>query len=110
MISKKKYPHTLCLNLSEHDYNSLVEKSSKNGLSKTEFIRTLIRHAPKNIVSMQEILRNLIYEIHKIGVNINQIAHAANMNGLSKNDVINIEAYCQKLHFDIKKAMDVFKT
>lgn len=109
MINKEKYPHEVHLYLSLNDYTNLEEKSIKNGLSKTEFLRTLIRHAPGKIASMQVILNNLVYEIHQIGVNVNQIARAANMNGLTQMDVNKIEAYCQKLHFDIEKAIDVFK-
>ena len=77
-VNKKKYPRQVLVNLTEKQYQQLVEKSKKNGLSYSEFFRTWIEISPKNITSIIELEKKIAYEIRKLGVNINQIAKAAN--------------------------------
>ena len=108
MINKQKYPHKVDVYLTERQYTLLIEKSKKNNLTISDFLRMQIEYAPKNLASMQELMKNLIYEINKIGVNINQIAHAANMGLLNSREKTELFAYIEKLNKDMKKAVTLF--
>lgn len=107
MVNKKKYPRQIILNLTEKQYQQLVEKSKKNGMSYSEFLRTQIEYAPKNIGSMQELLKKMIYEIHKLGVNVNQIAHGVNMDFFSAKDKTEFFAYVEKFNRDKNEVVKI---
>ena len=109
MRNKQKFPHQINVNLTDNERQWLREKSQNGKISQSEFIRMLIRYYPKNIESMQEILKNLKFELRKIGVNINQIAHAANMGDLTKNELEELKVYCKKTCSVLEKAEDYFE-
>jgi len=54
----------------------------KNGGNESEYLRMLLTHTPSDYPDIKERLDKLLREIHKIGVNINQIAYACNVNPL----------------------------
>ncbi len=69
--------YQMCLRLSESD-SKLLEKNTKQcGLSKTAYIRQLIRGIPVKALPPREVT-DLYREINAIGRNINQIARSAN--------------------------------
>ena len=71
----KKYE--ICLRLSQEEKERLEGCACRCGLSKTAYLRRLIQGAEVKARPSQEI-KNLRWEVHKIGVNINQIARSVN--------------------------------
>ena len=68
------------LRLTEKDYSKLRRDAENTGLTKSDYLRKLINQQevkPKPPDSYSK----LAWEIHKVGVNINQIAHKVNAAG-----------------------------
>lgn len=72
---QKKYE--ICLRLSKEERTRLEQDSRRCGLSKTAYLRRLIMKTSVKERPSQEI-KELRWEVHKIGVNINQIARSVN--------------------------------
>lgn len=62
------------------DAEKLKRKAKQNQMSESEYIRLLLSNRPSDHKDIRERIDSLIGEIHKIGVNINQIAYACNVN------------------------------
>lgn len=62
------------------DAEKLKNMAVKNQMSESAYIRSLLSNRPSDHKEIQEKMDSLINEIHKIGININQIAHACNVN------------------------------
>ncbi len=71
---KKGY---FCVRFSEKEREFLNEKAAEAGVTAGEYIRRSIRGQQFDYVVYKQV-NDLIYEIHRIGNNINQIAHNAN--------------------------------
>lgn len=80
---QKKYE--ICLRLSREEQNRLELDSRRCGLSKTAYLRRLIMKIPVRERPSQEI-KELRWEVHKIGVNINQIARSVNADIANAED------------------------
>jgi len=75
------------LRLSNKDYEKLKCDSENVGLNKSDYLRKLINQQevkPKPPDSYSK----LAWEIHKVGVNINQLAHRANAAGSTSGEDI----------------------
>ena len=69
--------------ISEAEAKELKKQAAiKNGGNESEYFRTLLMHTPSDYPDIRDNLDKLLKEIHKIGVNINQIAYACNVNPL----------------------------
>lgn len=85
--------------LSRKEHDDLRKKSIKVGLSESSLIRCLIQDfEPKEKPPPK--FYDLINELNKIGININQIAHVANMTG--KIDIYRYENNIKELKEIIK--------
>ena len=73
----KKGRHHLHIELTPAQYRLLMEQARACGLSKRAYLVRLIEGKPIRTRPSQEI-KDLRWEIHKIGVNINQIARSVN--------------------------------
>ncbi|MCI9579498.1 MAG: MobC family plasmid mobilization relaxosome protein [Oscillibacter sp.] len=73
----KKGRHHLHIELTQEQYRRLMEQASACGLSKRAYLVRLIEGSPIRAKPSQEI-KDLRWEVHKIGVNINQIARSVN--------------------------------
>ena len=73
----KKGRHHLHIELSPMQYQLLTEQANACGLSKRAYLARLIEGTPLPAKPSQEI-KDLRWEVHKIGVNINQIARSVN--------------------------------
>lgn len=62
------------------DAEKLKKMAAQNQMSESAYIRTLLSNRPSDHKEIQEKMDSLINEIHKIGINVNQIAHACNVN------------------------------
>ena len=73
----KKGRHHLHIELSPAQYQLLTEQADACGLSKRAYLVRLMEGTPLPVKPSQE-LKDLRWEVHKIGVNINQIARSVN--------------------------------
>lgn len=72
--------------LSKAEAQELKKQAAmKNGGNESEYFRMLLMHTPSDYPDIRNKLDKLLKEIHKIGVNINQIAYACNVNPLFYN-------------------------
>lgn len=69
--------HHLHIELTPEQYRLLSAKSRQCGLSKRAFLTRLLEGQPVKALPSQEV-KSLRTEVHKIGVNINQIARSVN--------------------------------
>ena len=74
--------YEICLRLSAEEKEWLEHSARTCGLSKTAYLRRLILGKEVKALPSQEI-KALRTEVHKIGVNINQIARSVNA-GIAK--------------------------
>lgn len=73
----KKNRHHLHIELTPTQYRQLTEQAKSCGLTKRAYLVRLIEGRPIRARPSQEI-KDLRWEVHKIGVNINQIARSVN--------------------------------
>lgn len=73
----KKNRHHLHIELTPTQYRLLTEQAKSCGLTKRAYLVRLIEGTPIRARPSQEI-KDLRWEVHKIGVNINQIARSVN--------------------------------
>lgn len=69
--------HHLHIELTPAQYRLLSDQAKQYGLSKRAYLVRLIEGTPIRAKPSQEI-KDLRWEVHKIGVNINQIARSVN--------------------------------
>ena len=82
----KKGRHHLHIELTQSQYSLLTEQAKSCGLSKRVFLVRLIEGNPVQSRPSQEI-KDLRWEVHKIGVNINQIARSVNAGAANTEDI-----------------------
>ena len=73
----EKGRHHLHIELTPAQYRLLTEQAKACGLSKRAYLIRLMEGKPIRVRPSQE-LKDLRWEVHKIGVNINQIARSVN--------------------------------
>ena len=73
----KKGKHHLHIELTPAQYRLLTDQARQCGLTKRAFLVRLIEGNPVRARPSQKI-KDLRWEVHKIGVNINQIARSVN--------------------------------
>ena len=66
-----------CVRFTEKEREYLDEKAAEAGLTAGEYLRRSMRGKQFDYVIHKQV-NDLIYEVHRIGNNINQIAHNAN--------------------------------
>lgn len=76
-IAGQAKKHHLHIELTQKQYRLLAEQAKACGLSKRSYLVRLMEGTPLPVKPSQEI-KDLRWEIHKIGVNINQIARSVN--------------------------------
>mgnify|MGYP003923288373 FL=1 len=74
---QKEKMHHLHIELTPTQYQLLSDQARQCGLTKRAFLVRLIEGNPVHARPSQEI-KDLRWEVHKIGVNINQIARSVN--------------------------------
>ncbi len=73
----KRGRHHLHIELTPSQYQRLATQAKQCGLSRRAYLVRLIEGTPVRTRPSQEI-KDLRWEVHKIGVNINQIARSVN--------------------------------
>ena len=85
LMSTKK-TERLQLRLSPEEKEMLIKKSAESRMTVSDYLASLV--ANKKVETVKSIPA-LIYEIRKIGVNINQIAHIGNSQRYLDNNLLN---------------------
>ena len=84
--------HIVTVRFSEKEYQKIKSDSLKVGLSISDYIRNQINKgkviAKYEIVTNDETKTKLAEEYHKIGINLNQIAHHLNNGGIVNDGII----------------------
>lgn len=89
--------HRVSVRLSEKEYLHLKEQADLVGLKIEPFLRNLISGV-KMKPRPQEEWAELIHQVSAIGNNINQIAHRANIHGLTdKQTLLNVQQELAKI-------------
>ena len=76
-MANQKGKHHLHIELTPAQYRLLTKQSKACGLSKRAYLVRLMEGTPLPVKPSQEV-KDLRWEVHKIGVNINQIARSVN--------------------------------
>lgn len=78
MINRKRN-HSICLKLTDEEYDLWTSKQKASGLSKTDYLIKAISRSEVRIYSIEENIAPLVHEIRKIGTNLNQLAYFSNI-------------------------------
>lgn len=89
-MQNRKREKQIVIRLTEAEYEMLKNKVDKSGLSQQEFLIKAIKN--KKITVIDDI-KNLTFELKKIGINLNQIAHLCNEGKIynCKKEIIEIQ-------------------
>lgn len=90
----KKYE--ICLRLNEAERQKLEQDTALSGLSKTDYLRSLIvgtEIKPRRPAELKE----LYLAVNRIGVNINQIARKANAGFATRSDMQELKFLMRKI-------------
>ena len=102
--------HIITIRFTDEEYNKILDGADKSNLSVSEFIRSQLSKgkvvAKYEVVTEKETRRKLAEEYHKIGINLNQIAHHLNGGEEVTDDLIASIEHCiselRKLRRDLK--------
>ncbi|MBQ8960858.1 MAG: mobilization protein [Ruminococcus sp.] len=78
-MPNRKRNHSICLKLTDEEYDLWTSKQTASGLSKTDYLIRAISRSEVRIYSIEESISPLIHEIRKIGTNLNQLAYFSNI-------------------------------
>ena len=78
-LAERKRNHSICLKLSDEEYNLWTTKQEKSGLSKTDYLMRAICSSEVRIYSIEDSIAPLVHEVRKIGTNLNQLAYFSNI-------------------------------
>ncbi len=108
---KENKTEQFLIRMTSEDKEMLKKKSEKACLTQSEYIRKLIRGEKIHEHSIQSInlISNLISETNKIGVNINQIVHNANMGKYSDYEKEKLFALMKKLYEKANEVIMLYK-
>jgi hypothetical protein len=105
MSNKDKITH---IRFTQEDLEKIQQESKEKGMNVSQYIRSCVKGGLYDNPDLRKELRTLNYEIHKIGVNVNQIACHSNLGILTMSEreillelmkdirkgVLGITAYC----------------
>ena len=77
IIANKKRRHHLHVELTPAQYRLLTEQANACGLSKRAYLVRVVEGTPIQ-AKLSQATKDLRWEVHKIGVNINQITRSVN--------------------------------
>jgi len=82
----------ITIRLTEDEYKRILSEADSANLSIAEYVRTQLRNGKVNVkvelVTDKDTKKKLAEEYHKIGVNLNQIAHHLNSGGEINNSIL----------------------
>ena len=99
-MSQEKKTAEICVRVTPTEKKELQEKADAAHLSLSRY---LVKSASDRKMFQTENIARLIYEIRKIGININQIAHIANGQGfILQSDLASVDRQMEAV-FEITK-------
>ena len=69
----------ICLRLTDDEYALFEKRCSDSGMSRTDFLVSVLKSSTVKVYHIEEALRPMIKELRYIGSNINQIAYYSNI-------------------------------
>ena len=78
MPERKRY-RQVCLRLTDDEYALFETKCSDSGMSKTDFLVSVLKNSTVKVYRIEEALRPMMKELRHIGSNINQLAYFSNV-------------------------------
>lgn len=78
MPERKRY-RQVCLRLTDDEYELFEKKCSDSGMSKTDFLVSVLKNSTVKVYRIEEALRPMMKELRHIGSNINQLAYFSNI-------------------------------
>lgn len=100
-MPNRKRNHSICLKLTDEEYQLWNSKQTASGLSKTDYLMKAIRSSTVKIYSIEDSVRPLIHEIRKIGTNLNQLAYFSN---IGQDELVKSEI--QAIRLENEKVME----
>ena len=99
-MDREKKTVEICVRVTPAEKKELQEKANAAHLSLSRY---LVKSASDRKVFQTENIAKLIYEIRKIGINVNQIAHVANGQGfILQSDLASVDRQMEAV-FEITK-------
>ena len=99
-MNREKKTVEICVRVTPAEKKELQEKANAAHLSLSRY---LVKSASDRKMFQTENIARLIYEIRKIGININQIAHVANGQGfILQSDLASVDRQMEAV-FEITK-------
>ena len=99
-MNREKKTVEICVRVTPAEKKELQEKANAAHLSLSRY---LVKSASDRKMFQTENIARLIYEIRKIGININQIAHVANSQGfILQSDLASVDRQMEAV-FEITK-------
>jgi len=74
------------IRFTEKELKEILLEAEKSGLNLSEYIRSCASGRLNDNPEFRKCLQELTYEVHKIGININQIAYHYNAGMLSRRE------------------------
>lgn len=78
-MPNRKREHQICLRLTDEENALWEQKCKASGLTKTEFLVSVLKNSAVRIFRIDEALRPMMKELRYIGSNINQLAYFSNV-------------------------------
>lgn len=78
-MPERKRERQICLRLSDEEYALFEKKCSDSGMSKTDFLVSILKNSTVKVYRIEEAIRPMMKELRYIGSNINQIAYFSNI-------------------------------
>ena len=107
---RDKREKRITIRLTEDEYERILSEADSANLSIAEYVRSQLKNgkviARYEVVTEKETRRKLAEEYHKIGINLNQIAHHLNGGGEATDSLIVSIEHCvselRKLRRELK--------
>ena len=102
-MSQEKKSAEICVRVTPTEKKELQEKADAAPLSLSRY---LVKSASDRKVFQTENIAKLIYEIRKIGINVNQIAHVANgQRFILRSDLVSLNRHMDAIIEITKKIL-----
>ena len=96
MIDPRK---NFTVRLSDTERERIMQAAKENGLTPSEYLRELVLHGGKVDTTIMLDRRDLVNQISKVGNNVNQITHVANVSQtVSEYKIMQIKDYMKDIY------------
>ena len=109
-MEKRYRNHTIFVRSTLSEKNAIKERMKLSGYTEmSSYVRDMALSGRIININTKE-LKDVVYEVHKIGVNINQIAHHINESqAIYKADIEDVQANIGEIWKLLKKSLSDFQ-